>query len=63
MRWKCLKKKKKRKKRKKEKRFIPRGFELGTILSEPIWSIIVDFPAKPGLKIDTFLTLMGTRPI
>ena len=39
------------------KRFIPKGFELGTTLS---WvRSIVYFPAKRGLKIDTFLTLMG----
>ena len=44
------------------KRFIPKGFELGTTLSQPIWTIVY-FPAKLDLKIDTFLTLMGTKPI
>ena len=31
-------------------------------LSDPIWCIVY-FPAKIGLKIDTFLTLMGTNLI
>ena len=44
------------------KRFIPKGFELGTKLSEPIWCI-VDFRAKLGLIINTILTLTGTRHI
>ena len=39
------------------KRFIPKGFELGTTMSLPISSIVF-FPAKLGLKVDTFLTLM-----
>ena len=38
------------------KRFNRKGFELGTTLSLPIWSIVY-FPAKLGLNIDTFLTL------
>lgn len=40
----------------------PGRFELGTTLSWPIWSIVY-FPAKLGLKIDSFLTLMGTNLI
>ena len=33
------------------KRYIPKGFELGSTLSWPIWSTVY-FPAKLGLKID-----------
>ena len=42
------------------KNLNPLRFKLGTTLSQPTWSI-VNFPAKLGLKIDTFLTLMGTN--
>ena len=35
------------------KRFISKGFELGTTLREPIWSTVY-FPAKLSLKLDTF---------
>ena len=41
------------------KHFIPNGFELGTTLLQPIWSIVY-FPVKLDFKIGTFLTLMGT---
>ena len=40
---------------------IPKRFELGKTMSYSVWSI-VHFPPKLGLKINTFLTLMGTRP-
>ena len=35
------------------KRFIPKGFEFGTALSQLIWCIVY-FPTKTVLKIDTF---------
>ena len=44
------------------KRFIPKGFELGTTLSELIQSFVY-FPTRLSLKIDTFMTLTGTRSI
>ena len=40
------------------KRFIPKGFEYGY----KNWSIVY-FPAKLCLKTNTFLNLMGTKPI
>ena len=42
------------------KNLNPGRFVLSTTLSWPIW-FIVNFPGKPGFKIDTFLTPMGTN--
>ena len=39
-----------------------RSVELGTALSQAIWSIVY-FPTKHGLKIDNFLTLVETNLI
>ena len=42
------------------KNLNPGRFVLSTTLSWPIW-FIVNFPGKPGFKIDTFLTPMGDK--